>query len=71
MSLIEYIDPVAQVQGLNDGMIGIRSGETRQVVVPASVAFPDGVPPDAGVGGDDALVFVVEVVDVSELDLEE
>lgn len=66
-----FVSPEGLLPGLNDGMIGIRVGETRQVVVPAEVAFPDGVPQDAGVSAGDALVFVVEVVDISPLEPEE
>lgn len=46
--------------GLNNSMIGIKVGEIRQVVLPAPIAFPNGLPPDAGIEADDALVFVVE-----------
>lgn len=66
-----FISPEGLLPGLNDGMIGIQAGETRQVIVPAGVAFPDGVPPEQGIADDDALVFIVEAVDVSKLDLEE
>ena len=52
-------------------MISIQAGETRQVIVPAGVAFPNGVPPELGIADDDALVFIVEAVDVSKPDLEE
>lgn len=62
-----FISPEGLLPGLNDAMIGIQGGETRQIVLPAAIAFPDGVPGDAGIGVDDALVFVVEAIDITSL----
>jgi len=53
------------VPGLTDELIGMQAGEIRQVIIPVAVAFPDGVPPQAGLADDDALVFVVDAQSVS------
>lgn len=65
-----FVSPEGLLPGLNDAMIGVKGGETRQIVLPANIAFPDGVPADAGIAADDALVFVVAAIDVNELESE-
>jgi len=45
--------------GLEEGLIGAQVGEIRQIVLPADVAYPDGIPED-GIDDDDAFVFFVE-----------
>jgi FKBP-type peptidyl-prolyl cis-trans isomerase len=54
----------ALIPGLNDGVLGIKVGEIRQVTLPADVVYPDGLPPNAGLDPNDALVFVLEPVAV-------
>lgn len=53
------------VPGLVDALVGIQAGELRQVIVPVPVAFPEGVPANAGLSDDDGLVFVVEALSVN------
>ncbi len=48
--------------GLGEGLVGIKVGETRQIVVPTGVAFDDGPPEGAGLDADDAIVFIVEAI---------
>ena len=55
----------ALLPGLNEAVIGIRIGETRQVILPATEAFPDGIPEDAGIEEDDALVFILEPIAIA------
>ncbi|MCL4119548.1 UNVERIFIED_CONTAM: hypothetical protein GTU68_030890 [Idotea baltica] len=49
----------ALLPGLEQGMLGVRVGEIRQIILPAAVAYPDGIPPN-GIDADDAFVFFVE-----------
>lgn len=43
--------------GLEESVIGTKVGETRQIIVPPEVAYPNG---DSQLEADDALVFIVE-----------
>ena len=63
-----FISPEGLLPGLNDAMVGIKPGELRQVILPVAVAFPEGAPPDLGLGDDDAFVFVIDVESVDALD---
>ena len=49
----------ALLPGLEEGMLGTKVGEIRQIILPTSVAYPDGIP-QGGIDADDALVFFVE-----------
>jgi len=51
--------------GLAEGIEGVKVGETRQIVIPAGVAYPDGVPEGAGFEDGDAIVFVIAPVDIT------
>jgi len=55
----------ALLPGLEEGLTGIKAGELRQVIIPPALAYPDGVPPEAGFEANDALVFVIEAVRVT------
>lgn len=59
------LTPGSALPGFYDGIIGIQEGELRQIIVPTDVAFPEGVPAGAGVQPGDALVFVMDAVDVA------
>ena len=65
-----FVSPEGLLPGLNDAMIGIKTGELRQVILPIAVAFPDGAPPDLGLAEDDAFVFVIDADSIEQLDLE-
>lgn len=51
--------------GLEENIAGIKAGETRQIILPISVAFPGGAPAESGMSEDDAFVFVVEALRVT------
>ncbi|MEM7094343.1 MAG: FKBP-type peptidyl-prolyl cis-trans isomerase [Actinomycetota bacterium] len=64
-----FLAPDGVIPGLFEGMVGLQAGETRQIIVPGEVAFPDGIPENSGLSGPgDALVFVVEAVSITNLD---
>lgn len=50
--------------GLEEGVLGTKVGETRQIIVPPQVAYPDGVP-DGAIEADDAFVFFIELLRVT------
>jgi len=55
----------ALIPGLAEGIVGTRIGELRQIVLPTSVAYPDGLPQGAGFEEGDALVFIVEPIRIN------
>lgn len=59
------LTPGAALPGFYDGILGVAEGELRQIIVPTETLFPEGVPEAAGVLPGDALVFVIEAVDVA------
>jgi peptidylprolyl isomerase len=50
--------------GWNEGLIGMRVGGRRELIVPPSLGYGDH-PPVTGIAADDALVFVVDLVSVT------
>ena len=60
------LQPEALVPGLNEAVLGMKVGETRKIVLPADVAYPDGYPVELGLAAQDALVFVVELVAIED-----
>ncbi len=56
----------ALLPGLEASILGTKVGETRQIVLPASVAYPNGIPEQSGIEDDDALVFIVEPLRITE-----
>lgn len=50
------------IPGWQQGMVGMKQGGRRLLVIPGSLAYgPDGYPPD--IGPDETLVFVVDLVE--------
>lgn len=56
------LDGAALLPGLENNIVGTLVGETREIVLPVSVAYPDGAP--AGIEEGDAVVFVIEVLEI-------
>ncbi|MFA9565022.1 MAG: FKBP-type peptidyl-prolyl cis-trans isomerase, partial [Acidimicrobiales bacterium] len=58
--------PLDQViPGWSEGLLGMREGGRRQLVIPADMAYADSPPDGSGIAPDDALVFVVDLLDVT------
>ena len=53
----------ALLPGLEEGILGVKVGETRQIILPPEVAYPTGAT-ESGIDADDALVFFIEPVRV-------
>ena len=54
------------IAGLETGLTGMKVGEQRTIVVPASEAYGKDGSPAQGIGPDEDLVFVVDLVAVSD-----
>lgn len=54
----------ALLPALEESIAGTAVGETRQIVIPASIAYPEGVPAQSGIAEDDALVFILDLIGI-------
>lgn len=54
------------IAGLETGLTGMKVGEKRTIVIPASEAYGKDGSPEQGIGPDEDLVFVVDLVAVSD-----
>jgi len=54
------------IAGLETGLTGMKVGERRTIVVPAAEAYGKDGSPDQGIGPDEDLVFVVDLVSVTD-----
>ncbi|MGN6695841.1 MAG: FKBP-type peptidyl-prolyl cis-trans isomerase, partial [Aquihabitans sp.] len=54
------------IAGLETGLTGMKVGERRTIVIPASEAYGKDGSPEQGIGPDEDLVFVVDLVSVTD-----
>jgi len=62
---VQSVGNAQVIAGWNQGLIGIRQGARRLLVVPASLGYADQGTPDGSIKPNEALVFVVDVVSVT------
>jgi peptidylprolyl isomerase len=53
------------IRGWSEGLIGMRVGGRRTLVIPGDMAYGPNPPPGAGIAPNETLVFTVDLVDVS------
>ena len=53
------------IQGWSQGLLGMKVGGRRTLVIPGHMAYGSNPPPGAGIGPDETLLFTVDLVDVS------
>ena len=53
------------IQGWSQGLLGMKVGGRRNLVIPAAMAYGNTPPPGAGIAPGETLVFTVDLVDVS------
>lgn len=53
------------IQGWSEGLLGMKVGGRRNLVIPAHMAYGQHPPPGAGIAPGETLVFTVDLVDVS------
>jgi len=53
------------IQGWSQGLLGMKVGGRRNLVIPGHMAYGKNPPPGAGIAPDETLVFTVDLVDVS------
>jgi peptidylprolyl isomerase len=54
------------IQGWSQGLVGMKEGGRRTLVIPAELAYGDAPPPGSGIAAGDTLVFTVDLVSVGE-----
>ncbi|MEO6987844.1 MAG: FKBP-type peptidyl-prolyl cis-trans isomerase [Aquihabitans sp.] len=53
------------IQGWDEGLVGMKEGGRRVLLVPGDLAYgPDGRPP--AIGSDDTLVFVIDLISIDD-----
>lgn len=62
---VQSVGNAQVIEGWNKGLIGIRAGGRRLLVVPASMGYADQGTPDGSIKPNEALVFVVDAVKVT------
>jgi len=53
------------IQGWSEGLIGMKVGGRRTLVIPGAMAYGPNPPPGAGIAPNETLIFTVDLVDVS------
>ncbi len=53
------------IRGWSEGLVGMKVGGRRTLVIPGDMAYGANPPPGAGIAPDETLVFTVDLVDVS------
>ncbi len=53
------------IQGWSEGLVGMKVGGRRTLVIPGHMAYGANPPPGAGIAPNETLVFTVDLVDVS------
>jgi peptidylprolyl isomerase len=52
------------IQGWSEGLVGMKEGGRRTLVIPADMAYGDAPPPGSGIAPGETLVFTVDLVAV-------
>lgn len=53
------------IQGWSQGLLGMKVGGRRNLVIPGDMAYGANPPPGAGIAPNETLVFTVDLVEVS------
>ncbi len=53
------------IKGWQQGIVGMKAGGQRQLVIPPELAYGDSPPPGSGIGAGETLIFVVDMVAIN------
>ena len=53
------------ISGWSEGLVGMKEGGRRRLIIPADMAYGDNPPPGSTISAGDTLVFVVDLIAVS------
>jgi peptidylprolyl isomerase len=62
---VQSVGNAQVIEGWNKGLIGMKQGTRRLLVVPASLGYADQGTPDGAIKPNEALVFVIDAVSVT------
>jgi peptidylprolyl isomerase len=62
---VQDVGKAQVIDGWNQGLVGIKQGARRLLVVPAALGYGDRGTPDGSIKPNEALVFVVDAVQVT------
>jgi peptidylprolyl isomerase len=62
---VQSVGNAPVIDGWNQGLVGIKQGGRRLLVVPASLGYKDQGTPDGSIKPNEALVFVIDAVTVT------
>lgn len=54
----------AVIVGWQDGLLGVREGGRRLLVIPGALAYGDNPPPGSGIQPNETLIFLVDVIEI-------
>lgn len=55
----------AVIQGWQDGLLGMREGGRRVLIIPANQAYGNNPPPGSGISQNETLIFLVDLIKIS------
>jgi peptidylprolyl isomerase len=53
------------IQGWSEGLVGMKEGGRRTLIIPSEMAYGQSPPPGSGIAPGETLVFTVDMVEVS------
>lgn len=56
--------PGRVIEGWNEGMLGMKVGGRRELIIPADKAYGNSPPPSSAIAPGETLIFVIDLVDV-------
>jgi hypothetical protein len=54
------------IAGFSEGILGMRVGGSRRIIIPPDLGYGPGGNPGAGIGGEDTIVFDVDLLAINE-----
>jgi peptidylprolyl isomerase len=65
-SFVLDASPEQVIPGWDEGVVGMRVGGRRELIIPPALAYGNKVPPgSSGIAADDTLVFIVDLLNIS------
>jgi peptidylprolyl isomerase len=53
------------IKGWQEGIVGMKAGGQRQLIIPPDLAYGDSPPPGSGINAGETLIFVVDMIAIN------